>query len=76
MPYDDSAAAKALSRARPLAIFLQKQPGQQEAAQKLAQDKGADMAQWLYLPVVARQDWVAVLNKQGQIQGFLKGDGF
>ena len=42
----------------------------------LALEKGADMAQWLYLPVVARQDWVAVLDKQGQIQGFLRGDGF
>ena len=39
-------------------------------------EKGADMAQWLYLPVIARQDWVAVLNNQGQIQGFLRGDGF
>ena len=37
---------------------------------------GADVAQWLYLPVIARQDWVAVLDKQGQIQGFLRGDGF
>jgi hypothetical protein len=37
---------------------------------------GADMAHWLYLPVIARQDWVAVLDKQGQIQGFLRGDGF
>jgi len=76
IPYDDAAAVKSLSRAKPLALFLQKQPSQQEAAQKLAREKGADMAQWLYLPVVARQDWVAVLNQQGQIQGFLKGDGF
>ena len=37
---------------------------------------GADMTQWLYLPVIARQDWVAVLDKHGQIQGFLRGDGF
>ncbi len=57
-------------------VFLQKQPDQQDAAQKLAAEKGADMAQWLYLPVVARQDWIAVLDKQGQIQGFLLGDGF
>ena len=34
------------------------------------------MAQWFYLPVVAREDWVAVLDKQGQIQRFLKGDRF
>ena len=76
IPYNDAAAAKALVRAKPLSVFLQKQPNQQDAARKLATEKGADMAQWFYLPVVARQDWVAVLDKRGQIQGFLRGDGF
>ena len=76
LPYEGAAALKSLQRAKPLAVFLQKQPDQQEAARKLAHEKGADMAQWLYLPVVARQDWVAVLDRQGQIQGFLRGDGF
>lgn len=76
LPYEGAAALKSLQRAQPLAVFLQKQPGQQDAARKLALEKGADMAQWLYLPVIARQDWVAVLDRQGQIQGFLRGDGF
>lgn len=76
LPYNGAAALKSLNRAKPLAVFLQKQPGQLEVAQKLAREKGTDMALWLYLPVVARQDWVAVLDRQGQIQGFLKGDGF
>ena len=76
LPYEGAAALKSLQRAKPLAVFLQKQPDQQEAARKLAREKSADLAQWLYLPVVARQDWVAVLDKQGQIQGFLRGDGF
>ena len=76
IPYNAAAAEKAGLRAKPLVLFLQKQPDQLKAAQKLALDKGSDMAQWLYLPVVARQDWVAVLDKQGWIQGFLKGDGF
>ena len=76
LPYDSVAAATGLVRAKPLAVFLRKQPGQQKAAELLARDKAADIAQWLYLPVIARQDWVAVLDQQGQIQGFLKGDGF
>lgn len=76
LPYEGEAALKSLKRAKPLAVFLQKQPSQQDAARKLALEKGADMEQWVYLPVIARQDWVAVLNQQGQIQGFLKGDGF
>ncbi|MBK6293224.1 MAG: pilus assembly protein [Rhodoferax sp.] len=76
LPYEGTTALKALSRAKPLAVFLQKQPSQETAARTLAAQQGADMTQWLYLPVMARQDWVAVLDKQGQIQGFLQGDGF
>ena len=76
LPYESEAALKSLKRAKPLATFLQKQPDQQDAARKLALEKGADIAEWFYLPVIARQDWVAVLDKQGQIQGFLPGDGF
>ncbi len=76
LPYEGAAAMKSLQRAKPLVGFLQKKPDQQDAARKLALKKGADIAQWLYLPVIAREDWVAVLDKQGQIQGFLEGDGF
>jgi hypothetical protein len=76
LPYEGANAQKSFGRAKPLADFLQKQPLQQVAATELAGKKGADIAQWMYLPVVAREDWVAVLDKQGQIQGFLKGDGF
>ena len=76
LPYDSVNALKSMKRARPIALFLQKRPEQVKAAQKLALERKADITQWMYLPVIARQDWVAVLNKQGQIQGFLKGDGF
>ena len=76
LPYEGAAALKALQRAKPLAAFLDKQPSQRSAAVDLAASKGLDMAQLVYLPVVGRQDWVAVLDAQAQIQGFLKGDGF
>lgn len=76
IPYQGESALKSLQRAKPLFSFLQKYPEQAATAQTLAQQKGKDINQWMYLPVVARQDWVAVLDKQGQIQGFLKGDGF
>lgn len=74
--YDDAIAKKALLKAVPLAVFLQKQPQQTQAAQKILQNKGGDFARLLYVPVVGRKDWVAVLNPQGQIEGFLPGDGF
>lgn len=76
VPYGKETAAQLLKRVKPLSEFLLKRPDQTKAAQKLALERKADVAQWMYLPVIARQDWVAVLDKQGQVQGFLKGDGF
>lgn len=75
-PYDSTTAFKSLKRAKPLSVFLEKQPSQQGTAQSMAAEKGTTLAQWFYLPVVGRQDWVAILDQQGAIQGFLKGDGF
>lgn len=76
LPYEGVNALKSLKRAKSLSVFLQKQPDQILAAQRLAAERKADINQWTYLPVVARQDWIAILDSQGQIQGFLKGDGF
>lgn len=76
IPYDHAAGIKALERAHPLARFLEKHPQQQEPAQKLASDKKIDFEKLFYVPVIGRQDWVAVLSSQGQIEGFLPGDGF
>jgi hypothetical protein len=76
LPYEGAASLKSLQRAKPLTAFLTKQPTQQFSAQELAAKKGADIADWVYVPVVGRQDWVAILGKQGQIEGFLPGDGF
>lgn len=76
VPYDRAAEKKAFLRAKPLSIFLHKQPQQIPAAQKIVQNNRGDLGNWLYVPVVGRQDWVAVLNSQGQVEGFLQGDGF
>lgn len=76
VPYEDEAALKSLKRAKQLAPFLQKYPDQQDAAHAMATEKQANLAQWVYLPVVGREAWVALLDEQGQIQGFLQGDGF
>lgn len=76
LPYEGSFALKALKHAKPLEAFLKKHPSQEVTARTLAVQQGADATQWLYLPVMARQDWVAILDKQGRILGFLPGDGF
>jgi hypothetical protein len=76
LPYTGEAAEKSLARSKPLSMFLTKFPLQKPAAQALASQKGVDLAQWQYVPVIARQDWIAILGKQGQVEGYLQGDGF
>ena len=75
-PYDKAAGLNALKPARPLQGFLDKVPGQLAEANALAKAKGLDVSGLRYLPVIARQDWVAVMNNDGDIVYFLKGDGF
>ena len=76
MAYGEQMAVKALNRAKPLSDFLRKYPIQQAQAQALAKAQGIELNDMTYLPVIARQDWIALLDSRGQIKGFLKGDGF
>ncbi|CAN5130782.1 fimb protein [soil metagenome] len=70
IPYSN---VNALKFAKPLEFFLKKYPALQVIANRLALEKGASIATWSYLPIVARKDWVVILGGQGQIEGFLPG---
>ena len=74
--YEGSAALASLQRAKPLEPFLQKYPERKSEVNELARASGSDLDQLRLLPVVGRQDWIALLDKNGSIQGFVKGDGF
>lgn len=76
MPYEGEAALASLKRAKPLEPFFQKYPDQRALAEEMAREMNSDLTSWKFLPVVGRQDWVALLDQQGMIQGFVKGDGF
>lgn len=76
VPYEGAAALKSLKHARPLEPFLQKYPLQRISAQKFSNKAGLRLESLFYLPVVARQDWIAILDDKGIAIGFLKGDGF
>ncbi|MFP8781135.1 TfpX/TfpZ family type IV pilin accessory protein [Hydrogenophaga sp. RWCD_12] len=76
VPYEGGAAKASLIRARPLEPFLQKFPDQRESVEKLASVNKIALSDLTLLPVVGRQDWVALLDRNGGIQGFAKGDGF
>ena len=76
IPYEGVAALKSLKRARPLEPFLHKYPMQRKSAFELADRAGLRLELVLYLPVIARQEWIALLDERGIVIGFLKGDGF
>lgn len=76
LPYEGEAALASLKRAKPLEPFFQKYPDQKPVAEALAKERNDELKNWQLLPVTGRQDWVALLDKNGHIQGFIKGDGF
>lgn len=76
VPYDVTQAAKAYAKAKPLETFAKKHPIKQADIDKLQTQAGAEAKLLRYLPIIARQDWVAVLNPKGEILGYLQGDGF
>ncbi|MEY2953865.1 MAG: hypothetical protein RLZZ401_1952 [Pseudomonadota bacterium] len=76
LPYVGADARKSLDRAKQIAPFLAKYPDRRTEAQAIAAQTGTPLTELRFFPVVARQDWIAVLDSQGMIVGFLPGDGF
>ena len=76
LPYEGDNALNSLKRAKALSLFLTMHVDQLTNAQIIIKTQNTNLEKLFYLPVVARQDWVAVLDEKGQILGFLKGDGF
>ncbi len=74
--YDAAQAAKTYAKAKLLENFVKKHPSKQADIDKLQTQAGADPKLLRYLPIIARQDWVAVLSPKGEIVGYLQGDGF
>ena len=76
VPYNSDYKEKAMARAKPLAAFAHHFPGTTEKANKILQNSNISFGDAYFLPVVGRQDWVAVLDDSARILGFLPGDGF
>ena len=76
VPYDAAYQPKALARAKPLSVFTARYPTMAADATALLGQHGVAVDEALFLPVVHRQDWVAVLDRSAHILGFLPGDGF
>lgn len=76
VPYDDAQALQHLKHAKSFEHFLKKYPEQTAALEAIAKHANAQPKDLKYLPIIARQDWVAVVNAHGKVLGHLKGDGF
>lgn len=76
LPYTGDAARKMLARSKSLEIFLQKYPAHRKEAEQLAAEKGKKVNLMKYLPIVGRQDWIAILDDDAFVIGYLRGDGF
>jgi hypothetical protein len=74
-PYDEGRSA-ALERSRPIDLLLKKYDSRAGEYRTVLAQSGVTEARARFLPVMARGDWVAVLDDKGDIVTFLPADGF
>ena len=74
-PYESS-VAQALQRSRPVAELLAHHPERQDALRAELGDMKADPAVSRFLPLMARGDWVVVIDRDARLLGVLPVDGF
>lgn len=76
IPYDAAYQAKALDRAKLLKSFTDHYPAVAAEAADLLRRGNVPLEQARFLPVLHKQEWVAVMDAHARIIGFLPGDGF
>lgn len=75
VPYEQARAA-ALKSARPVRQLLERYPARAAEINAALAERGLAAEAARFMPVMARGDWVAVLDVQGNIATFLAADGF
>lgn len=68
--------ANAVARSRPLATLKTRYPNAVADIDARVADMSSDTSAPRFLPVVARGDWVAVIDQTGNVLGYLPYDGF
>lgn len=76
VPFDEPYRLKVLSKSKPLSEFAKYFPEQGERVSELAVGVGLGIDQMRFVPVLHKEDWVAVMGPTGEIVGYLRGDGF
>lgn len=74
--YDELVAKKSFAAGRNIADFIQKYPALAKWATEYSDRIKIPISEIRYLPIVAREDWIAILDQNGYIVEFLKGEGF
>lgn len=74
--YADHSAKKSLEKSKRLVDFIKKYPGLGAWSDNYARTKNVPIETIRYLPVRAREDWIAILDENGYVADFVKGDGF
>lgn len=67
---------KVLERSRPISALLERHPGVSDTVRRLLSRTGTSVESVRFLPVMARGDWVAIIDAKGNIVTFLAADGF
>ncbi len=76
VPYDASYQPRVMARARALRGFVAQYPGTEARAAEILARSGTALDAAFFLPVLHKQEWIAVLDASAHILGFLPGDGF
>ncbi|BEU98532.1 pilus assembly protein [Acidovorax sp. DW039] len=76
IPYDDVYRKKVLERAKSVMTLLAVYPHLEVSIKKMAHQSNLAVSELLFLPVIHRQDWIAIMDSSARILGFLPGDGF
>jgi len=76
IPYDISYSRAVMKHARPLNLFIKKYPETERSAEVTLTRLRLNVGDVFVLPIMHREDWVAMLSASGEILGYLPGDGF
>ena len=74
-PYANS-VPDVLAKSRPVSVLLDQYPGRGTELRGRLAELGADASSARFTPLMARGDWVLVLNAGGEVLGPIRADGF
>lgn len=74
--YKKYSGEDAYQKAYPLSKFTNKYPAMAAQLDATVSRYSGDPTQLRYLPIIARKDWIAIMDSKGELISHLPGDGF